>query len=116
MKRAEMRPLYISPNGDAWFLARDPETGLALVRHMANAASGEQVTDIELGAFLSGPQNPEREALLRMIGSFIYGGGGSKSDDAQSAENIGKEWSNAELTELGNMLGAGSRSMKSRMS
>src|SRR5205085_7821455 len=29
MKRAQARQLYRSPNGDTWFLARDPATGLA---------------------------------------------------------------------------------------
>ena len=66
-----MTPLYKSPNGDSWFLARDPATGLAFVRHQANAPSGGQVTDIEIGAFLSGPRNPEHEALLRLIGTSI---------------------------------------------
>src|ERR1700719_534774 len=47
-QRAETRQLYRSPNGDTWFLARDPETGSAFVRHQANAPSGGQVTDIEL--------------------------------------------------------------------
>jgi len=41
MKHPTMRQLYRSPNGDAWFLARDPETGLAFVQHQANASSGE---------------------------------------------------------------------------
>jgi hypothetical protein len=43
---AETRQLYRSPNGDSWFLARDPVTGSAFVRHQANAPSGGQVTDI----------------------------------------------------------------------
>jgi hypothetical protein len=81
MKRAEMTPLYQSPNGDSWFLARDPATGLAFVRHQANAPSGGQVTDIEIGAFLSGPQNPERVALLRLIGSFILDKHGANTGD-----------------------------------
>ena len=85
-------------------LARDPETGLAFVRHLANALSGGQVTDIELGASLSGPRNPEHEALLRMIGSFISGADSAKADNDRPSENAGKEWSDAELTELGNML------------
>src|SRR5262249_32440468 len=106
MNHAQMRPLYISPNGDAWFLARDPATGAAFVRHEANRPSGGQVTDIEIDTFLSGPINPEHETLLRLIGSFIYGRDGAKSDD-RSAENTRKEWSTAELTELGNMLVAG---------
>ena len=60
--------------------------------------------DIEIGAFLSGPRNPEHEALLRLIGTFIYGRDGPKSGDQHTRENTGKEWSDAELTELGNML------------
>jgi len=107
MNRAEMRPLYISPNGDAWFLVRDPATGGAFVRHQANRPSGGQVTDIEIGAFLSVSRNPEHEALLRLIGGFIYGRDGPKSADDHSHENTGKEWSNAEMTELGNMLVGG---------
>jgi hypothetical protein len=107
MNRAKMRPLYISPNGDAWFLARDPATGGSFVRHEANRPAGGQVTDIEIEAFLNGQRNPEHLALLRVIGGFIYGRDGAKSDGDQSAENTGKEWSNAELTELGNMLVGG---------
>jgi hypothetical protein len=66
-----MRELYGSPNGDSWFLTRDPATGLAFVRHQANTPSGGQVTDIEIGAFLNGPRSPEREALLSLIGTSI---------------------------------------------
>src|SRR6516225_8558401 len=103
-RRVEMRQLYRSPNGDAWFLARDPDTGLAFVRHEANQPSGGQVTDIEIGAFLSGPLNPEREALLRMIGRFISGTDDTKPDEDQSGVNTDRQWSDAEVTELGNML------------
>jgi hypothetical protein len=102
--RAEMRQLYWSPNGDSWFLARDPETGSAFVRHQANAPSGGQVTDIELGAFLSGPRNPEHEALLRLIGASILDLPGAEADDEPAAVNTGREWSDEELNELGNML------------
>jgi hypothetical protein len=70
-QRAEARQLYRSPNGDSWFLAHDPATGAAVVRHQANAPSRGHVTDIELGAFLSGPRNPEHEALLGLIGASI---------------------------------------------
>jgi hypothetical protein len=66
-----MEQLYRSPNGDAWFLARHPTTGLAFVRHQANASSGGQVTDFEIGAFLSGPRHPEQDALLRLIGTAM---------------------------------------------
>jgi hypothetical protein len=78
-KRAETRQLYRSPNGDAWFLARDPATGAAFVRHQANAPSGGNVTDIELGAFLGGPRNPEHEELLRLIGSSILNPKGAEA-------------------------------------
>src|SRR5215469_12641804 len=73
MKRLAATQLYRSPNGDAWFLARDPATGLAFVRHEANKPSGGQVTDIDIGAFLNGPRNAEQEALLQVIGGLICG-------------------------------------------
>ncbi len=104
--RAEMRQLYRSPNGDSWFLARDPATGSAFVRHQANAPSGGHVADVELGAFLSGPRNPEHEALLRLIGAWILDPHGAEAEDEPPAENAGREreWSDGELKELGNML------------
>jgi hypothetical protein len=103
-QRAEARQLYRSPNGDTWFLARDPETGSAFVRHQANAPSGGQVTDIELGAFLSGPGGPEHEALLRLVGTSILNPRGAKADDGPLAVNTGREWSDAEMNALGEML------------
>ena len=102
MKRLAATQLYRSPNGDAWFLARDPATGLAFVRHEANKPSGGQVTDIDIGAFLNGPRNAEQEALLRVIGGLICGTNPADTNDGQSSENTGKEWSDAELTGLGN--------------
>ena len=103
-QRAEARQLYRSPNGDTWFLARDPETGSAFVRHQANTPSGGQVTDIELGAFLSGPGSPEHEALLRLIGASILNPRGTEADDEPLAVNTGREWSDAEMNALGEML------------
>ena len=102
--RAETRALYRSPNGDSWFLARDPATGTAFVRHQANAPSGGQVSDIEISAFLSGPRNPEHEALLRLIGASILGPLGAEAEAEPPSENAGREWSDVELNELGNML------------
>ena len=102
--RAEMRQLYRSPNGDSWFLAHDPATGRAFVRHQANTPSGGHVTDVELGAFLSGPQNPEREALLRLIGASILNPRGAEADGEAAAGNTRREWSDGELNELGDML------------
>jgi hypothetical protein len=97
-------PLYRSPNGDTWFLARDPATGLGTVRHQANASSGGQVTDLEIGAFLNGPPHPEQEALLRVIGASMVSPHGTAVEDEQPAANAEREWSDAELTQLGNML------------
>jgi hypothetical protein len=104
MKHTYMRQLYRSPNGDTWFLVRDPATAAAFVRHEANVPSGGQVTDIEIGAFLYGPRSPEHEALLRLIGNSILGTRRADTEDDQSAVNTAKEWSDAELIELGNML------------
>jgi hypothetical protein len=98
-----MEQLYRSLNGDTWFLARDPATGLAFVRHQANAPSGGQVTDIEIEEFLNGPQNPERDALLRVIGAFIVDAQGAEPEQP-SGVDAGSEWSDTELKELGDML------------
>jgi hypothetical protein len=104
MKRAETRQLYRSPNGDTWFLARDPVTGLGTVRHQVNASSGGQVTDLEIDAFLSGQRHPEQDALFRRIGTMILDPQGADAHDEPPPVNTGGEWSDAELTELGNML------------
>jgi hypothetical protein len=103
-QRAETRQLYRSPNGDSWFLVRDPATGSAFVRHQANTPSGGQVTDIDLGAFVSGPGSPEHDALLRLIGTSILNPRGAGADDEPLAANTGREWSDAEVKALGEML------------
>src|SRR5271165_2688119 len=106
-RRVEMRQLYRSPNGDGWFLARDPVTGSAFVRHQANTPSGGQVTDLEIGAFLSGPRNPEQEALLRLIGASIVNPQGAAADDDPPTVGTRREWSDGELNELGDLLLSG---------
>ena len=66
------RQLYQSPNGDRWRLIRDPATGRVFVRHEANLPSGGQITDLEIGDFLSpGGAGPEKQELLRLIGSLV---------------------------------------------
>ena len=99
-----MEQLYRSPNGDTWFLARDPATGLGTVRHQANASSGGQVTDIEIATFLNGPLHPEQEALLCVIGASIVDPQGTAVEDEPPGTDTEREWSDADLTELGNML------------
>jgi hypothetical protein len=62
------------------------------------------VTDLEIGAFLNGPPHPEQEALLRVIGASMVSPHGTAVEDEQPAANAEREWSDAELTQLGNML------------
>jgi hypothetical protein len=99
-----MEQLYRSPSGDTWFLARDPTTGLAFVRHQANAASGGQVTDIEIATFLDGSPHPEQEVLLRVIGASIADPHGAAVEGEQPAADTRREWSDVDLTQLGNLL------------
>jgi hypothetical protein len=81
------RELYSSPNGDRWFLARDPEIGELFVRHQANAPSGGHVTDIDIGAFLSGGQrNPEHQALLHLIGTLLESSPQPSKDESGTSE------------------------------
>jgi hypothetical protein len=62
------------------------------------------VTDLEIGAFLSGPPHPEQEALLRVIGASIIDPHGTAVEDQLPAADTRREWSDAELTQLGNLL------------
>lgn len=69
---SERRELYRSPNGDSWFLGREPENGHAFIIHQPNGPSGGQLSPIELGAFLnSEAKGPEHQALLRLIGTLV---------------------------------------------
>ena len=78
--------------------------GLGIVRHQANASSGGWVTDIEIATFLSGPPHPEQAALLRVIGASIVDPQGAEVEDEPPAADTRREWSDADLSELGNML------------
>ncbi|RXF67565.1 hypothetical protein [Hansschlegelia zhihuaiae] len=69
---AERRELYRSPNGDSWFLGREPANGNAFIIHQPNGPSGGRLAHIELGTFLSSdPKAPEHQALLRLIGLLV---------------------------------------------
>lgn len=71
----QTRELYRSSNGDRWCLARDSDTGRVFIIHEPNLSSGGQDSTIELGAFLSrGGMGPEKQELLRLIGTLIEGG------------------------------------------
>jgi hypothetical protein len=66
------RPIYLSPNGDRWLLAVDPDSGRVFVRHEPNLPSGGQMADIEIGAFLiAAGSGPEKQELLRLIATLV---------------------------------------------
>ncbi len=67
----ERRELYRSPNGDTWFLGREPQNGHAFVIHQPNAPSGGRKSHIELGEVLRQGTGPEHQALLRLIGTLV---------------------------------------------
>jgi hypothetical protein len=48
----DRRELYRSPNGDTWFLGREPTSRHAFIIHQPNAPSGGRLSPIELGEFL----------------------------------------------------------------
>jgi hypothetical protein len=68
---SERRELYRSPNGDSWFLGREPTNGHAFIIHQPNAPSGGRLSHIEVGAFLREAAGPEQQALLRLIGTLV---------------------------------------------
>jgi hypothetical protein len=63
--------LYRSPNGDSWFLSREPANGHAFIVHQPNAPSGGRLSHVEVGAFLRQGSGPEQHALLRLIGTLV---------------------------------------------
>ena len=67
----ERRELYRGPNGDSWYLGREPVDGRAFVIHQPNGPSGGKLAHIELGEFLRTPGGPEQQALLRLIGTLV---------------------------------------------
>jgi hypothetical protein len=69
---SDRRELYRSPNGDSWFVGREPASGEAFIIHQPNGPSGGQLSHVELGEFLrGGAERPERRALLRLIGMLV---------------------------------------------
>jgi len=70
-KNVNRRELYRSPNGDSWFIAREPTNGYAFIIHQPNAPSGGQLSHVELGEFLRDAKGPEQQALLRLIGTLV---------------------------------------------
>lgn len=65
------REIYRSPNGDTWFLGREPENGRAFIIYQPNAPTGGKLSHIELGEFLRSGEGPEQQAVLRLIGKLV---------------------------------------------
>ena len=77
---SDRRELYRSPNGDSWYLGREPTNGQAFIIHQPNGPSGGRLSHIALKDFLKGDATrPEHQALLRLIGTLVevppYAGG-----------------------------------------
>jgi hypothetical protein len=68
---SDRREIYRSPNGDTWFLGREPADGHAFVIYQPNAPTGGKLSHIELGEFLRRGNGPEQQALLRLIGKLV---------------------------------------------
>jgi len=74
------REIYRSANGDRWLLAIDPDPDRVFVRHEPNLPSGGQVADMEVGAFFIAAGNgPEKQELLRLIGTLVRGPDATRS-------------------------------------
>ena len=67
------KAVYRSSNGDVWYLARE-DSGRVYVGHEPNAASGGTSSRLDIATFLAtGPEGPQHQALLSMIGSLVDG-------------------------------------------
>ena len=67
----DRREIYRSPNGDCWFLARDPKNDHGIVIHEPSESSGGRPSFVAIGDFLlPGSDGPEHQALLRLIGTL----------------------------------------------
>jgi hypothetical protein len=67
------KAIYRSSNGDVWYLIREA-SGRVYVEHEPNASSGGRSSRQDVGVFLStGPEGPQHQALLSMIGCLVDG-------------------------------------------
>jgi hypothetical protein len=75
MNATQTRELYSSPNGDRWYLCKDPSDRV-FVLHQANIPSGGQISQIELRDFLTRGYGPEQQALFESAtGELLTGEG-----------------------------------------
>ena len=66
----QTRILYRSSNGDCWLLDKD-DAGHVAVEHRPNVSSGGRTEIIGLSAFLARGASPERDELIRLIGTLV---------------------------------------------
>jgi hypothetical protein len=67
----QRRELYVSPNGDVWYLCRE-RSGQIAVSHEPNLSSGGKSSQVDIGTFLAtGNKGPEHQALLHLIGELV---------------------------------------------
>ena len=65
---------YRSSNGDRWQLLRDTASGLQVVRHEPNLASGGHVTETSVEEFLARTgTSPENAALRALLAKHAAG-------------------------------------------
>ena len=69
MTTSPVKELYNSPNGDRWVLSKN-SSGVLIVSHHPNSASGGCVSETGVDTFLSQDgRGPERHALIQALAS-----------------------------------------------
>lgn len=62
------RLIHKKGNGDAWYLAEDPATGMDVIKHVSNAQSGGRISHSDVQSFLAGGADvPEHQALRTLL-------------------------------------------------
>ena len=70
MSASPVKELYNSSNGDRWVLSKNP-SGMLVVSHHPNSASGGRVSEIGVDVFLAqGGRGPERQALVEALANL----------------------------------------------
>jgi hypothetical protein len=59
------------PNGDSWFLGREPADGHAFIIHQPNGPSVVASLTLSLSEFLRDAKGLEQQALLRLISLLV---------------------------------------------
>jgi len=104
---ADEKLVFKGSNGDSWYLGRDPQTGLAAVKHVANPESGGHVSYLDIESFLSSGGGPEHQAFRHLmeaeraatilIACDIHPAQGAAYDDLVAAiQSLGAWWHHLE--------------------